>query len=90
MNLILTRALCTLPRAAHLAIRASLPLQALALLTMRGATAVIVACKAYILLSVYTILIYARGFPVSVAYFVALSSDQPLITLVRLSLFLCW
>ena len=88
MNLILTRALCTLARAVHLVIRASLPLQALALLTMRGATAVIVACKASILLGVYTILIYARGFLVSLAHFVALSPYQTLNTLVRLFLFL--
>ena len=54
---------------------------------MRGATAVIIACKISILLGVYTILIYARGLLVLLAYFVALSPNQNLNTPARLLFF---
>ena len=87
MSVILTMTLCVLGRATLLVTRTSLPLQALALLIMRGATAVIIACKISILLGVYTILVYARGLLVLLAYFVALSPSQNLNTPTRLLFF---
>lgn len=80
MNLILIRLFLILGRATLLIISSSLPIQALALLILRGATAIIVACKVSILLGIYTILIYARGLLVLLAYFVALSPNQNLNT----------
>lgn len=80
MNTLLIRLIFILRRAFLLVLRPSLPLQALALLIIRGSTAISIACNFSILLGIYTILIYARGLLVLLAYFVALSPDQTLNT----------
>jgi hypothetical protein len=80
MNLLFISLLSILGRAALLILRPSLPLQAFALLLIRGATAATIASRFSILLGIYTILIYARGLLVLLAYFVALSPDQTLNT----------
>lgn len=80
MNLLLFRLLSILGRATLLILRPSLPLQAFALLLISGATATTIASRFSILLGIYTILIYARGLLVLLAYFVALSPNQTLNT----------
>lgn len=78
MNLIIISLLIILGRVILLILRSSLPIQALALLLISGARAIVIAVGFSILLGIYTILIYARGLLVLLAYFVALSPNQNL------------
>ena len=80
MNLLLFSLLVILGSSSLLILRSSLPIQALALFLIRGATAATIASRFSILLGIYTILIYARGLLVLLAYFVALSPNQNLNT----------
>lgn len=90
MNLVLISLFFILGSASLLILSSSLPLQALALLLISGATAVAVASRFSILLGIYTILIYARGLLVLLAYFVALSPNQNLNTPSRFTTLTCF
>ena len=78
MNLIILSLLIVLISSALLILRPSLPLQALALLTIRITIATILGSTISTLIGIYTVIIYARGLLVLLAYFVALSPNQTL------------
>ncbi len=88
MNLIIISLFIVLLSVTLLILSSSLPIQALALLIIRGATATTIAVRFSILLGIYTILIYASGLLVLLAYFVALSPNQNLNTPSRFTIFL--
>jgi len=78
MNLITLSLLVALISSALLILSPSLPLQALALLTIRITIATILGAIISTLIGIYTVIIYARGLLVLLAYFVALSPNQTL------------
>lgn len=78
MSLVISSLFITLIRTTLLFIRPSLPLQTFALLTITVTTGTLLASNISILLGIYTILIYARGLLVLLAYFVALTPNQTL------------
>jgi len=78
MNLITLSLLIALTSSALLILSPSLPLQALALLTIRITIATILGAIISTLIGIYTVIIYARGLLVLLAYFVALSPNQTL------------
>lgn len=78
MNLITLSLLVALISSALLILSPSLPLQALALLAIRITIATILGAIISTLIGIYTVIIYASGLLVLLAYFVALSPNQTL------------